>query len=82
MPLVTKCTHPRAILASRCCRRYTFSRLPFLEKKERVSDLFHYVLGIRIFNLFLGKVLHRNNMNRILVSRTLQTLTFCCPGRR
>ena len=36
--------------------RYTFSRLPFLEKKERVTDLFHYVLGIRIFNLFLGKV--------------------------
>lgn len=34
---------------------YTFSRLPFLEKKERVTDLFHYVLGIRIFNLFLGK---------------------------
>ncbi len=39
-----------------CRHRYTFSRLPFLEKKERVSDLFHYVLGIRIFNLFLGKV--------------------------
>ena len=57
MPLVTKCTRPRAILASRCCRRYTFSRLPFLETKERVTDLFHYVLGIRIFNLFLGKVL-------------------------
>ena len=70
------------MLVSRCCRRYTFSRLPFLEKKERVTDLFHYVLGIRIFNLFLGKVLPRNYMNRILVSRTLQTLTFCCPGRR
>lgn len=72
VPLVTKCTRLRTILASRCCRRYTFSRLPFLEKKERVTDLFHYVLGIRIFNLFLGKVPPRNNnMNCILLSRTL-----------
>ena len=61
--LVTKRKCLRAIIALRCFHRYTFSRLPFLEKKERVTDLFHYVLGIRIFNLFLGKVLARINMN-------------------
>uniref|UniRef100_A0A7S4M138 Cilia- and flagella-associated protein 206 n=1 Tax=Guillardia theta TaxID=55529 RepID=A0A7S4M138_GUITH len=34
---------------------HAFSSLPYADKRERMEDLFNYVLGIRLFNKSIGK---------------------------
>ncbi len=42
-----------------------------------MTDLFHYVLGIRIFNLFLGKAIHPH-LQSIFTIRFQTTIHSCC----